>query len=221
MPEAKVKGSSVDDHRAIYYDQAENTNSGGTQYRTSPICHLMALPIELFTLIASQLKKDKVGSITTETWSRTVQLICLQSNITALSLTCSTLHAWTLPLLYEEVVVRVHPEQPLCFPPRLGNKSKKKRRLTAGSELEHDQIGCRSDVHKLLHSRFELVAYVRKLRVACASPELASWVSYNQALSNEAQARSARSTRGTRQESVISLNIAFLVERMPRLAELR
>lgn len=55
-----------------------------------------------------------------------------------------------------------------------------------------------------------------------ASRELPSWESIDRAMANMVdgpRSRATRSTGGTRQESTISLNIAMLIERMPKLAK--
>ncbi|KAI9877317.1 MAG: hypothetical protein M1830_004247 [Pleopsidium flavum] len=207
MPGRKARGKArVSGNKNSKPSQAspvDQDNIEHAEQRGQPMCHLMSLPMELYALVLTYMMAQK-------------------TDISALSQTCSTLHAWTMPLLYEDIIVRVSPEQPLCLPPLRGIANKRTWRLTAGLGPWRNEVGSTSDVHKLIHSKFAAIEYVRKLRVVPASRELPSWQSIDRAMANMAdgpRSRATRSTGGTRQESTLSFNIAMLIDRMPKLVK--
>ena len=68
MPsQAKTKGrkrkTPVDGSYASQHDQANNPSSEQIQYLEPPTCNLLSLPFELYSLVVSHLKVEKVRGI--------------------------------------------------------------------------------------------------------------------------------------------------------------
>ena len=93
----------------------------------------------------------------------------------------------------------------------------------AGLGLSQGDSAVGSDSHKLLYSKYNVLQFVKTLRVKAS--RLPDEERLNSNLADSA--RKTRSRRGTSRtdgihtESVISLNLSMLVERMPKLVQLQ
>jgi hypothetical protein len=140
-----------------------------------------------------------------------------------LARTSSALNSLTIPFLYEDISVRMSPDEPLCVPPSGSGPSKKRSRILAGLGLSQGDSTVSSDSHKLLYSKFNVLQFVKTLRVK------ASRLPDEERLSSNLTdpVRKIRSRRGTLRtdgihtESVVSLNLSMLIERMPKLVQLQ
>jgi hypothetical protein len=143
--------------------------------------------------------------------------------LSSLARTSSALNRLTVPFLYEDISVRMSPGEPLCVPPSGSGPSKKRSRILAGLGLSQGDSAVSSDSHKLLYSKYNVLQFVKTLRVKASRLSDEERLNSNPADS----ARKTRSRRGTSRtdgihtESVISLNLSMLVERMPRLVQLQ
>ncbi|KAI9863309.1 MAG: hypothetical protein M1813_003751 [Trichoglossum hirsutum] len=178
-------------------------------------CYLTELPMELYSLIMHHLLEEPLHVLRK---SSDPPIRALSS----LARTSSALNRLTVPFLYEDISVRMSPGEPLCVPPSGSGPSKKRSRILAGLGLSQGDSAVSSDSHKLLYSKYNVLQFVKTLRVKASRLSDEERLNSNPADS----ARKTRSRRGTSRtdgihtESVISLNLSMLVERMPRLVQL-